>query len=82
MARPGKTGIHHSPETGDKITRFSPFSAQAEFNHILVLRGGWNERWFSMLEGFPMAPHDDDVDSTSRAFAQVAQSDLNYWARM
>jgi predicted phage terminase large subunit-like protein len=57
-----------SPESGDKVTRFSPFSAQAEAGNVLVLRGPWNEAWFSALEGFPDAAHDDDADSTSRAF--------------
>lgn len=60
--------VRFSPETGDKITRFSAFSAQAEAGNVYVLRGPWNERWFSELEGFPEAAHDDDADSTSRAF--------------
>ncbi len=54
--------------SGDKITRFTPFSAQAEAGNVSVVRGGWNESWFSALEGFPEASHDDDVDSTSEAF--------------
>lgn len=57
-----------TPETGDKETRFGPFSAQAEAGNVDVLRGAWNEAWFSALEGFPEGAHDDDVDSTSRAF--------------
>lgn len=57
-----------TPESGDKETRFRPFSAQAEAGNVLVLRGPWNERWFSALEGFPEAVHDDDADATSRAF--------------
>jgi len=43
-----------TPESGDKTTRFSPFSAQAEAGNVLVLRGPWNEAWFSSLEGFPV----------------------------
>jgi len=74
--------VEWSPETGDKITRFSPFSAQAEAGNVLVLRGPWNERWFQMLEGFPELPHDDDVDATSRAFHLVAASDLSLWAKL
>jgi predicted phage terminase large subunit-like protein len=74
--------LESSPETGDKITRFSPFSAQAEVGNVLVLRGPWNERWFQILEGFPMLPHDDDVDSTSRGFQLVAQGSLGLWLRM
>ncbi|MDP9630070.1 UNVERIFIED_ORG: putative phage terminase large subunit-like protein [Ensifer adhaerens] len=60
--------VRATPESGDKITRFSPFSAQVEAGNVLVLRGPWNEAWFSSLEGFPEAAHDDDADSTSRAF--------------
>lgn len=60
--------VRFSPESGDKVTRFSPFSAQAQAGNVLVLRGAWNEAWFSALEGFPEAKHDDDADSTSRAF--------------
>ncbi|MDX0449112.1 phage terminase large subunit [Sinorhizobium medicae] len=60
--------VRATPESGDKITRFSPFSAQAEAGNVLVLRATWNEIWFSSLEGFPEAAHDDDADSTSRSF--------------
>jgi predicted phage terminase large subunit-like protein len=74
--------VDFSPETGDKITRFAPFSAQAEAGNVLVLRGPWNERWFQMLEGFPELPHDDDADATARAFSSVAQSTLNEWLRL
>lgn len=55
-------------ESGDKVTRFGGFSAQAEAGNVFVLRGPWNERWFAELEGFPDGSHDDDADSTSRAF--------------
>ena len=55
-------------ESGDKQTRFGPFSAQAEAGNVFVLRGGWNEAWFEALEAFPDGRHDDDADSTSRAF--------------
>jgi len=59
-----------SPETGDKLTRFNPFSAQAQGGNVDVLRGHWNEAWFSALEAFPPEGkgHDDDADSTARAF--------------
>lgn len=61
--------VHATPESGDKVTRFGPFSAQAEAGNVLVLRGAWNDAWFASLEGFPTAAHDDDADATSRAFA-------------
>ena len=60
--------VRATPESGDKVTRFGPFSAQAEAGNVCVLRGPWNDAWFSSLEGFPTAAHDDDADATSRAF--------------
>lgn len=54
-----------------KVTRFSPFSAQAEPGNVKVLRGPWNDRWFEELEAFPEARHDDVVDATSRAFTAL-----------
>lgn len=60
--------VRGKPVTGDKATRFGPFSAQAEAGNVDVLEGDWNEDWFSALEAFPEAAHDDDADSTSQAF--------------
>ena len=74
--------MESTPETGDKLTRFSPFSAQAEAGNVLVLRGDWNERWFQMLEGFPELPHDDEIDATSRAFSLVAANSLAEWLKL
>jgi len=54
--------------SGDKTTRFGAFSAQAEAGNVDILRGDWNESWFTALEAFPESTHDDDVDSTSEAF--------------
>ncbi|MGA0540717.1 phage terminase large subunit [Neotabrizicola sp. VNH66] len=71
--------VRFSPETGDKPTRFSPFSAQAEAGNVKVLRGAWNEGWFSALEGFPEAAHDDDADSTSRAFNALVEAKPQAW---
>lgn len=63
--------------SGDKVTRFKAFSAQAEGGNVLVLRGPWNEHWFGALEAFgPDVKHDDDADSTSEAFnALIADPD-------
>lgn len=72
--------VRFSPETGDKITRFSAFSAQAEAGNVFILRGSWNERWMTELEGFPEGAHDDDADSTSRAFnALLSSSQSKTW---
>jgi predicted phage terminase large subunit-like protein len=60
---------------GSKVVRFGPFSAQAEAGNVLVLRGAWNELWFTQLEAFPDGKHDDDVDSTSEAYNALTAKD-------
>lgn len=56
-------------ESGDKVTRFGPFSAQARAGHVAILRGAWNEDFLAALEAFPDARHDDDADAAAGAFA-------------
>jgi predicted phage terminase large subunit-like protein len=56
-----------APETGDKATRFGPFSSQCRAGNVRIVRGDWNEAFFRMLEGFPDLAHDDDVDACSGA---------------
>lgn len=63
-----------SPETGDKMVRFGPFSSVAEAGLVNIVEGEWNDRWFSVLEGFPDNTTDDDVDSTSRSFNSFLDS--------
>jgi predicted phage terminase large subunit-like protein len=71
--------VRFAVASGDKVTRFSGFSAQADpgpsanaggKGKVIVLRAPWNERFFSQLEAFPPegSGHDDDADSTSEAF--------------
>ncbi len=78
--------VRASPESGDKITRFGPFSAQAEAGNVFVLRAPWNETWLSSLEAFPTAAHDDDADASSRAFGafhigRMESAGFLVWAR-
>lgn len=55
--------------TNDKVTRFGPFSAQAERKNVRIKRGDWNNAYLSILEKFPSKTvHDDDVDATSGAY--------------
>ncbi|WP_246801067.1 phage terminase large subunit [Bradyrhizobium genosp. L] len=64
--------VKFAPATGDKVTRFGAFSAQAAAGNVVVLRGPWNEDWFAALEAFgPEARHDDDADATSEAFNEL-----------
>lgn len=61
-------------ETGDKIVRFSGFSAQCEAGNVDILRADWNEELFDALEAFPDAAHDDHADACSGAFASLPVS--------
>ena len=45
--------VRATPESGDKVTRFGPFSAQAEAGNVYVLRGAWNEAWFARWRASP-----------------------------
>jgi predicted phage terminase large subunit-like protein len=65
--------VHTRPESGDKPTRFGPFSAQCEAGNVFFVRGDWNEEFFDQLEGFPDAAHDDHADACSGAFNYLAE---------
>jgi len=56
-----------APESGDKLTRFGPFSSQSRAGNVKILRGPWNEDLFRVLEGFPDLAHDDEADACSGA---------------
>jgi predicted phage terminase large subunit-like protein len=58
-------------ESGDKLTRFGPFSSQCRAGNVKVLRGAWNEDLFRVLEGFPDLAHDDEVDACSGALEML-----------
>lgn len=63
--------------TGDKVTRFRPFSAAAfpgddnDRREVRVVRGKWNGAYFDELESFPEGKK-DQADATSGAYAEVS----------
>jgi hypothetical protein len=59
------------PETGDKLTRFGPFSSQCRAGNVKIRRAAWNEELFRVLEGFPDLAHDDEVDACSGALEML-----------
>lgn len=62
------------PESGDKVSRAQPFSAQCEAGNVSMVRGAWNEPYLQILEAFPSKGiHDDDVDASSGAFKALAR---------
>lgn len=57
--------------TGDKVTRFTHASSLAEQGLLKVVRAPWNDWFFSDLEAFPDATHDDTADALSDAINHV-----------
>lgn len=64
-----------SIESGDKVTRFGPFSAQAEVGNVFIVKGDWNEPYCSSLESFPDAKHKDDADASSGAYGMFQSNE-------
>ena len=52
---PALSGFSVDParESGDKLTRFGPFSSQCRASNVKIRRGAGNEELFRVLEGFP-----------------------------
>ncbi len=65
------------PETGDKVTRAEPFSAQwlglegMDKGNVDVLAAPWNEMYFNQMESFPQSKFKDMVDASSSAFHEI-----------
>jgi predicted phage terminase large subunit-like protein len=57
--------------TGDKATRAAPFAAQCEARNVKLVKGAWNAAYLEELAGFPYGAHDDQIDSSSLAFAKL-----------
>lgn len=59
-----------------KLQRFLPFCAVSEQGLVKVVKGDWNEEFFSELESFTgerrSRMHDDQVDACSDAFMKVS----------
>lgn len=64
------------PETGSKLTRAKPFSAQAEVGNVKLVRGHWNEQWLNQITAFPNPRvHDDAVDASAGAHWCLSKPD-------
>jgi len=68
-----------APESGDKFTRFGPFSSQCRAGNVKIRRGLWNEELFRVLEGFPDLAHDDEVDACSGAL-EILNAQMKGWS--
>lgn len=63
--------VKAAPETGSKEVRATPLAAQAEAGNVKLVRGPWNEAFLEELCMFPSGKHDDQVDGSSGAFAEL-----------
>ena len=71
--------VKSATESGDKLTRFGPFSSQCRAGNVKIRRGSWNEELFRILEGFPDLAHDDEVDACSGAL-EMLNPQMQGWA--
>ena len=65
--------VRATPESGDKVTRAEPVSAQAEAGNIILVQGPWNDAFLDEVGSFPNGAFKDQVDAMSRAFIEVAK---------
>ena len=68
--------IRAATVTGDKATRATPASAQAEAGNIKLLRGPWNEAFLNEVTSFPSGSHDDQVDALSDCITELSLAPL------
>jgi predicted phage terminase large subunit-like protein len=59
----------------NKVSRAKPVSAQCEAGNVRVLKGPWNDAFFTELENFgeDSTGHDDIVDALSQAYNELTQ---------
>lgn len=64
--------IHTRRPTGDKTVRAGPFSAQVGARNAAVVRAPWTPSYVAEMHAFPDGSHDDAVDASSDAFAELS----------
>ena len=68
-----------TPETGSKVDRATPLSAQAEAGNVDMLIGDWNEAFLDEMELFPLGEFADQVDAASRGFMELVTMTESGW---
>ena len=66
------------PPRGDKETRADPFADQCAAGNVRVIDAPWTDGYRDEMTAFPNGGHDDQVDATSGAFAQVVARRTEY----
>lgn len=62
--------FHYSVESGDKVLRAAPFSAQVEADNVCLVSGEWNEDYLNEADFFPNG-FKDQIDASVRAFSRL-----------
>lgn len=62
--------VRYSPESGDKVVRADPVSAQVEAGNVKLVKGGWNEDFLDEVTYFPNG-RKDRVDALGRAYRRA-----------
>ena len=62
--------VRYSPESGDKIVRADPLSAQCEAGNVKLVQGDWNEGFLDEVSYFPNG-RKDRVDAMGRAYTRA-----------
>lgn len=62
-----------TPESGDKETRAQALAAQAEAGNVHLVNGPWIDEYLDELTTFPAGQFSDQVDASSRAFAELVE---------
>jgi predicted phage terminase large subunit-like protein len=62
--------VRYSTESGDKVVRADPFSAQCEAGNVKIVRGAWNDPWLDEMTLFPNGLK-DRTDATVRAYSRL-----------
>ena len=65
-------------ESGNKITRAEPFSAQWLAGNVDVLIAEWNDEYFRQLENFPTGQLKDMVDASANAYLELEKPKIGY----
>jgi predicted phage terminase large subunit-like protein len=61
------------PPTGSKETRAAPVAARAEAAELWICHGPCNTDFLDKLISFPAGSHDDQVDTLSGAYGELAE---------
>ena len=60
--------------TGDKVVRAGPLSSYIGRGLVRMIRGAWNADYVDELEAFPSGEYLDQVDASSGAFNELAET--------